>query len=185
MADLKGYTALKENEPGNTSLILAFSGTSSALQAVQDIKVWFKKYPSQTGATVHAGFWDLYQGIREPAIDALKTGTKIDQVNEVIFTAHSMGSVMAYLLLLELMEEEESVLKGKKIKLVVFGCPRAGNEVLVRLWRSVVDRWNVDGSFEEFSVRAYNDGIPFLPFPLTTHSKNFFDKASHRSHQDG
>lgn len=148
------------------SLVVAFSGTSSFVQAIQDLKIWPRRYPLVMGATVHSGFWNLFEGIRDLALEAIKSG--IDMVEEVIFTAHSMGGVMAYFLLLELMEEKGGgLLKGKKVRLVVFGCPRAGNNVLVGLWKTVVERWKGEGgSFEEISVRAYNDGKHTISLPI-------------------
>ena len=161
VAGLQGYVAQKDK-----SLFVAFSGTSSLAQAVQDLKMWFKKYSCNnrtlTGAGVHAGFWALFEGIRLPTLDAIRRGVDGTEVEEVIFTAHSMGSVMVYFLLLELMEnKDEGLLKDKKVKLVVFGCPRAGNNALVAFWRKIVERWKADGTFEELSIRAYNDGMIF------------------------
>ena len=155
------------------SLVVAFSGTSSFVQAIQDLKIWPRRYPLVMGATVHSGFWDLFEGIRVLALEAIKSG--IDMVEEVIFTAHSMGGVMAYFLLLELMEENGGgLLKGKKVRLVVFGCPRAGNDVLVGLWKTVVERWKAEGgSFEEISVRAYNDGKYTISLPIP-YSLNYY-----------
>ena len=73
-----------------------------------------------TGAAVHAGFGALFEGIRVPALDAIRTRTEME-VEEVISTAHSMGSIMAYFLLLELMEKNCS--RIRKLNLLFLGVP--------------------------------------------------------------
>ncbi|KAG8905916.1 hypothetical protein FRB99_007996 [Tulasnella sp. 403] len=124
-SNLQGYIAYR---PASTQLILSFSGTSSSLQAFQDLKVWKTTHPhappEHAPAAVHAGFWDMYTGVRDEALGAISDGiTQHTDISEIVFTAHSMGGVMAYLLVLDLLLGRQTVLRlpfGIPLKIAVF-----------------------------------------------------------------
>ncbi|KAG8922085.1 hypothetical protein FRC02_012153 [Tulasnella sp. 418] len=170
ISDLQGYVAYR---PQSKQLMIVFSGTSTPAQAIQDVKAWNVAYPGPgddvRGTRVHAGFYSLYQGVRDAALDAMKKGLESCDVSELVITGHSMGSVMCYLLLLELIEPsttEQYITPGIQIKLAVFGSPRAGNPILARCWRNRVKQHKEkygDDSLMEWSVKGYNDGVPALP----------------------
>ena len=60
VANLPGYVAYR---PATKQLILAFSGTSSLMHALHDLRTLTHRHKSGRGA-VHSGFWGLYKGIK-------------------------------------------------------------------------------------------------------------------------
>lgn len=164
-AHLQGYVAYR---PEARQLIVAFSGTSSSKQALQDLKFWKSRYASSgedgRGSTVHAGFLKMYNGIRNEAFRAVSEGVEQKDVLEIVFTGHSMGGVMVYLTVLDLLRSNQQLIRlpfGISIKVVVFGSPRVGNAKLLECWKRRVEAYRhlhgVD-KFHEWSVKAYNDG---------------------------
>ncbi|KIK06409.1 hypothetical protein K443DRAFT_674392 [Laccaria amethystina LaAM-08-1] len=153
--------------PKSCRLIVGISGTSRISQAIQDLRVLKTRHPTGRGY-VHTGFWNLYQGIRAEAILAIKNGLRgHPEDGELVLTGHSMGGSIAYLLLLDLLTDDKSLLQtGLHIKIVVFGVPRAGDAGLVQYLRESMTsyrRQNGEASMKEYSVRGYNDGVPALP----------------------
>lgn len=182
-AHLQGYVAYR---PSTRQLIVAFSGTSSNKQAVQDLKFWKTRYtPSSAGddvrgGAVHAGFFKMYNGIRNEAFRAISEGLEQKDVTEIVFTGHSMGGVMVYLTALDLLRSNQQLIRlpfGISLKVAVFGSPRVGNAKLQECWKRRVEAYRtLHGAdrFQEWSVKAYNDGmsvllatsIPRLTYPL-------------------
>ncbi|KAG8857675.1 hypothetical protein FRB96_005693 [Tulasnella sp. 330] len=171
VALVQGYVAYR---PQNKQLIISFSGTSSSSQVIADLKGWHVAYPTadadSKGSQVHAGFWQLYSGVRTLALDALKKGLETREVSEVIITGHSMGGVLSYLFTLDMLDTTVattlSFVPGTPLTIVVLGSPRAGNKALVACWRKRLSLYrNTHGQdrLKEWSVRAYQDGVPALP----------------------
>ncbi|KAJ6487728.1 Alpha/Beta hydrolase protein [Mycena sanguinolenta] len=162
-ADLPGYLAYR---PHTKQLVLAFSGTATVIQAVYDLRVVHHRHPSRRG-NVHSGFWKLYKGTKSLALEAIRKGLTEQDVTELVITGHSMGAVVSQLLLMDILRDESLVSIGSvPLKLVVFGAPRSGNEELVRYWCELVDSRRAkygEASIFEYSVKAYNDGVPSLP----------------------
>ncbi|PPQ71963.1 hypothetical protein CVT26_007162 [Gymnopilus dilepis] len=162
VANLQGYIAYR---PELKQLVVAFSGTSSPGQALRTVNVTFVQHPSEKQNRVHGGFWSLYCGIRDQALQSFKKALEEHDVEEVVFTGHSMGGVIGSLFCLEVLGESGPnsanllpSLQGK-VKLVIFGSPRFGNVAFVKHWHGAMDRHSV----KECSVRMYNDGVPQLP----------------------
>ncbi|KAF8587685.1 alpha/beta-hydrolase [Ramaria rubella] len=171
VAGVQGYVAFR---PNTRQLVVAFSGTSSLAQTLKDIQTWKTAYPlDEKNSTVHAGFWQMYQGVRDYAIEALRMGFQRHEgsVDNVVLTGHSMGCTMCYLLALNIMVEavdgvDSFLPRGSKVNITVFGSPRLGNEGLARYWRRSVDTYRSlfgNASFWEYSVKGYNDGAHTLP----------------------
>ena len=170
--EVAGLQGLVAALPTSKKLVLAFSGTASGEQAMQDMKFWQMLYPfqhntsSKTPAYVHSGFWRMYVGVRSHAMQKLRLALEQHEVEEIIFTGHSMGSIMVYYLLLELLDPdpEADVVRipvGIRLKLAVFGSPRGGNIGLLECWEERLKLWRSnqgDASLVEYSVKGYNDG---------------------------
>ncbi|KAF5368819.1 hypothetical protein D9758_002967 [Tetrapyrgos nigripes] len=172
VAHLHGYVAFR---PRTKQLIVSTSGTRTALQALYDLRTFLHRHPSKRGG-VHQGFWKLYKGLRPFILDGLRKGFhEHEDVNELVITGHSMGGALSYLLCLDLLAKTD-VIPNKPIKLVVFGAPRPGDEKLAKYWQELVDgyrkRNEKDSFFQEYCVKAYNDGVPALP-PLSLGFRNF------------
>ncbi|KAI3613087.1 putative triacylglycerol lipase [Moniliophthora roreri] len=168
-ANLHGFTVYRRQ---TKQLVVSISGTSTVIQSLYD--VWTSKHvhPSRKGR-VHAGFWALYKGIRPFLLDSIREGLdKHEEVNELVVTGHSMGGAMSYLLMFELLQPNDIVSSEMSLKLVVFGAPRVGDTRLAQHWSQLVQSRKQRGSFHEYSVKAYNDGVPSLP-PLALGYRHF------------
>ncbi|KIK68718.1 hypothetical protein GYMLUDRAFT_153740 [Collybiopsis luxurians FD-317 M1] len=168
VAHLHGYVAYR---PNTKQLVISTSGTSTAPQAIQDLRTLPHRHKSRRGLA-HSGFWQLYKGIRPFILDGLRKG--IEQyrsdgaIEELIVTGHSMGGAVSYLLLLDQLLVPNDILPANlRIKLVAFGAPRPGDAHLADYYRELVDEYRKknggDSAFSEYLVKAYNDGVPALP----------------------
>ncbi|KAJ7223674.1 alpha/beta-hydrolase [Mycena haematopus] len=162
-ADLPGYLVYR---PHTKQLILAFSGSKTLLHAFYDLRALQHRHPSRRGK-VHSGFWKLYMGTKPFALEAIRKGLAGHDVAELVITGHSMGAVVSQLFLIDILRDDTLVSIGSiPLKLVVFGAPRSGNEELVKYWCELLDNHRVkygEASVSEYSVKAYNDGVPSLP----------------------
>jgi len=162
-AHLPGYLAYR---PETKQLILAFAGTTTLTQALYDVRGLQHRHPSRRG-NVHSGFWKLYKGIKSFALEAIRKGLAEHDVAEFVITGHSMGAAVAQLLLMDILRDENLVSIGAiPLKLVVFGTPRSGNKDLVKYWCELLDNRRTkhgEASIAEYSVKAYNDGVPSMP----------------------
>ena len=159
VADLHAFVSYRSTKK---QLIVSIAGTSTALQGLYDVWGTRRRHPSGKGE-VHRGFWSLYKGIRSLIIDGIRKGLAEHDVNELVVTGHSMGGALSYLLLLELVSSNNTVVPTSVcIKLVAFGAPRVGDTSLgnywQELWREYRNRNGAD-AFTEYSVKAYNDGL--------------------------
>ncbi len=160
VSNLQGYIARRSNQ-----LIISFSGTSNFQQVIGNIDARLVAFPKD-GCAIHAGFWRLYNGMRGNALSALAEALTQHNVHKIIFTGHSLGAVMCYLMALEAMKKNITggaspilSLTSMVFTIAVFGCPRAGNLALVQHWRDVVDDYVNHGfTIREYSVKGFNDG---------------------------
>ncbi|EJD03946.1 alpha/beta-hydrolase [Fomitiporia mediterranea MF3/22] len=180
VAKLQGYIV---HRPSSRQLIVAFSGTSSPLQALHDVDARMVPYPgghhnspqtTKAECKVHAGFWRMFQGLKQTALAHLTDALTSLDVKELVLTGHSLGAVQTYLFTMELLKislkppdtEDVRLPPGLIFKLVTFGSPRIGNEALSLLYRKLVSEYRSihgEDSFQEYSVKGYNDGVPCLP----------------------
>ncbi|KAG7094902.1 hypothetical protein E1B28_005709 [Marasmius oreades] len=172
VANLHGFVAYRRH---TNQLIVSLSGTSTLLQGLYDVWGNKNRHSSKRG-WVHAGFWAIYKGIRPTILDAIRKGIEVHQeVTEIVVTGHSMGGALSHLLLLDVLSNNDIIPSRVSLKLAVFGVPRVGDINLVNYWRQLCldyrARNGVD-SFQEYSVKAYNDGVPSLP-PLALGYRHF------------
>jgi len=160
-SNLQGYISRRSNQ-----LIISFSGTSNFRQTIGNIDARLVVAFPEGGCAIHAGFWRLYNGLRTNAFSALAEALHQHDVHEIVFTGHSLGAVMCYLMALEAMKENLArdalpfhSLTSIVLTIAVFGCPRAGNLALVQHWRGVVEDYISHGfAIREYSVKCFNDG---------------------------
>jgi predicted alpha/beta-fold hydrolase len=114
----------------------------------------------------------MYNGIQTVALERLVEAQQDCEVEEIVFTGHSLGAVMCCLLALDVMADDckaDSIPRLSThlpLKLVLFGCPRFGNPVLAQFWEHTIssyERRHGEASVNEYSVRGFNDGVPTLP----------------------
>lgn len=72
-----------------------------------------------------------------------------------------MGAALSYYLAVGLLTNDGILPPGIRIKIVAFGSPRVGDQAFSSFWKKLVDDYQSShgqDSFQEYSVRAYNDG---------------------------
>lgn len=169
VAEVEGYVAVRV-EP--KQLVIVFSGTAATAQALYNLDIRLIKYPAGDKCAVHAGFWKMYSGARSLVLEAMSRALSEYAVEEIVFTGHSLGAVMCYLLALDVMMNQENhpsssfLPTSLRLKLAVFGSPRIGNRALSLHWRNIVAAYRTrhgEASVSEYSVKTFNDGVPALP----------------------
>ncbi|MDM8526731.1 lipase family protein [Anaerolineales bacterium HSG24] len=121
---------------GNTSntLFLAFRGSEESGTAdwITDLNFISADYPYGGGSdiTVHAGFIEAYQSIRE---SVFKVG-KDTPHKKIICTGHSLGGALATLCALDL----ACNLSGKQVSNYTYGSPKVGNPDFVKFYNQKV-----------------------------------------------
>ncbi|KAG6835208.1 hypothetical protein H0H93_003698 [Arthromyces matolae] len=158
-ANVQGYVARRA-----TDLIIAFSGTSNFHQTINNTDIRQVSLPGHKGCRVHAGFLRLYSGVHSQALAVLTKALNEYEVDRIVFTGHSMGAAMCYLMLLNILDRNIEGLASKPITVATFGCPRVGNLVLVQRWREIIaNHVGHDNAISEYAVKGYNDGVPSIP----------------------
>ncbi|KAF9528622.1 Alpha/Beta hydrolase protein, partial [Crepidotus variabilis] len=171
LAELPAYVAYR---PSLQQLVVSIAGTSSLLHALHDLRAWKTKHDSGSGG-VHSGFWFLYQGLKQSLVSGVRKGLADHSPMEVVVTGHSMGGSIAYLFCIDLLSSDDILPPNMKLTVASFGAPRTGDKQLVQYFRNLVTiflgKWGVN-SFQEYSVKGYNDGVPALP-PFTIGYRHF------------
>ena len=156
-ADLPAYVAFR---PTTKQLVVSICGTSSLKHALHDLRAMRVEHPSRRGG-VHAGFWDLYQGIKDMLFSGIRKGIDEHSPAELVLTGHSMGGSIAYLLCMDYLADKDNWKASLSVKLAVFGAPRTGDAGLVDYFRCLTETFRQNSgehSFYEYSVKGYNDG---------------------------
>lgn len=108
VADVPAYVAYR---PQLKQLVVAFSGTASFSQVIQDLRASKTPYPrlpskessKRSRCAVHTGFWKLYEGVGPAMLNVVKGALESFEVGEIVLTGHSMGGVLCYLLAMDLL----------------------------------------------------------------------------------
>jgi len=168
------------HDPNKHRLIVSFSGTSNVRQSLLDIYARHSRYRGANKfmgktksdgfrATVHAGFFRIFTGVRSRAVEDINKALQdFPDIEELMITGHSMGATIAYFFALELLigytkpqQPTAQLPKSVKLKLVTFGSPRPGNQDFATLYREAIRRFREEhgqDSFVEYAVKAHNDG---------------------------
>ena len=154
----------------NNSIIISFRGTMFYNEWLDDFsykQVYFLKGVNNSlnkslndinlNPSVHEGFYDLYNNMRNEIILTL---TKLDpnKSKNIIITGHSLGSGIATICLIDLYYQ-----KYNNLVSYVFASPRVGNEKFSKLF----DNINL------YNIMNTLDVIPNMPAAV---SPNFNDK---------
>lgn len=152
-------------------LVVAFSGTSSFSQALQDMRASKTPYPiarhehRSSQCSVHTGFWKLYEGIGPMTLDVVGRALEKFTVEEIVLTGHSMGGVLCYLLVLDMIGARQGTVfklaSSTALRIVAFGSPRWANEAMAQYWNDTARAYRAEhgeDSLREYSVKGLNDG---------------------------
>ena len=136
------------------------------------------KHLDLTGATVHAGFWSIFTGLKDVVYEELSKAFNKYEVDELVLTGHSLGGTQAFLFAMELMKDQLRPLDPSSpstsattspvqtvsfppnlmLKVATFGCPRIGNASLVNFYNILIKKYKATHSFRDYAVKGYNDG---------------------------
>ena len=118
--DLQGYIGFM---PSAESIYVAFRGSSSILNWIDDFEVRLVPYTSapECNCTVHRGFYQSALGVRNQTIDAVSRLLTKYPAYSVVMTGHSYGASVAQLVAMELARA------GIKSAIYNYGQPRIGD----------------------------------------------------------
>ena len=118
--DLQGYVGFL---PSVESIYVAFRGSSSILNWIDDFEVRLVSYTSapECNCTVHRGFYRSALGVRNQTIDAVSRLLTKYPAYSVIMTGHSYGAGTTQLVAMELAHA------GIKSAIYNYGQPRTGD----------------------------------------------------------
>ncbi|KAF9785873.1 Alpha/Beta hydrolase protein [Thelephora terrestris] len=169
--DVANVAVLVAYRPTTKQIVVGICGTRTLMQALYDMNSLFQ-HCTKGGQSyrVHSGFMSMYTGIEARAFKGIRKGFEEEQVEELVITGHSMGGALSYYLAVGLLTSDGILPPGIRIKIVAFGSPRVGDQAFASLWKTLVEEHRSSHgrlSFQEYNVRAYNDGVPMLP-PVKT-----------------
>ena len=136
-------------------IIVAFRGSSSVKDFLQDVEVWKEDLitTAQGTARVHNGFLECFDAIDEEVVKQVKGFLAIAPTAKVYLTGHSLGGALAMLCALEF---SRSMPAATIAAVVTFGQPRVGNAVFRKLY---------DAALRDVTFRVVNqnDIVPRTP----------------------
>ncbi|EMD42035.1 hypothetical protein CERSUDRAFT_110576 [Gelatoporia subvermispora B] len=163
VAKSAGYVAYRTN---TQQLVVSFSGSMTLTQFVYNVKVTKMKHPAGKGCYVHAGAWDVYNGMQATVKELVAKGLKENDVREVMITGHSQGASLASLFAFDALDTQSSICHGLPLLIVAFGSPRVANQTLAEHFRARVAAYEGThgvGTVREYLIKAYNDGATSFP----------------------
>lgn len=138
----------------NNEIIVAFKGSSSAKDFIQDAEFWMEKLIVLNGGEevfVHHGFLQDFNAISTAVVNEVKTLLALHPTARIFLTGHSLGGALAKLAALEF-----SRVKLPLAAVVTFGSPRVGDKNFVALYEAAL------GGIT-FRIVNENDIVPRTP----------------------
>ncbi|NLT58904.1 MAG: lipase family protein [Clostridiales bacterium] len=132
-------------------LDITFRGTDSLRDALNNLRVWKKTVPYGNQVSpirVHTGFISAY---KSPAVRDRIQSFMTPEVRRVRISGHSLGAALALLCAVDL----EYNFPDRAYEVVVFGCPRVGNDAFRRSYNRRV--------FKTMRVENGNDLVTKVP----------------------
>ncbi len=118
ITDNTGYLALSHTQ---RQIILAFRGSQSVQNFLNNVNFPFKPVEYCAGCSVHGGFNIAWQEVRANVIDDLVAARTAHPDYALVITGHSLGGALASLAAADLRSE------GYPAALYSYGSPRVGN----------------------------------------------------------
>lgn len=135
-------------------LSIAFRGTDSLQDWKMDLKFWQKTIPygnTVSPIRVHTGFINAY---KNPQVREFLHRFVTPDIHFIRITGHSYGAALAVLCAVDL----EYNFPGKDIEVILFGCPRVGNQAFQKSYDQRV--------FKTIRVENGNDIVTKIPFAI-------------------
>lgn len=158
--------------PSQNALYIAFRGTHTIPDWVDDFDLVMTTYDRCTNCFVHAGFYDAEQ----QAIDFVKNKTSLlmkeYKLTSTVVTGHSLGAAIATLTALDLVDSE-----FEHVRMVNFGSPRVGNEEFAMYASNHLP--------DHVRITHYRDMVPHMPYYRRwMHVSNeWYEDQQHNLHQ--
>ena len=125
--DVHGFIEYKNNK-----IIVAFRGTASITNWVNNIKFLKDPYINCKKCNVHKGFYQSYKSIQKKVMLLVDVYRFANENADVIITGHSFGGALATLSAVELNQ------RGIKADLVTFGSPRVGDNNFAKYANQII-----------------------------------------------
>lgn len=158
----------------SNNIWITFRGTETITEWYQDFTVSQKLINLNTNNNLekisflenenvycHSGFLTIYETFKEKILNSIKS---IKNINNIIITGHSLGSALATLTTLNLIE-----LNYKNIYTYVFASPRVGNKELAKTITNVGKGKNLKCFYR---INNLSDIIPTIPPPVSPNLDN-------------
>jgi len=149
----------------NGKIIVAFRGSSSIKDFLQDAECWKEDLISNARGTaaVHHGFLEGFNAIDEAVVSRVKIMLGLAPQAKIYLTGHSLGGALALLGALEFSRQGLPV-----AGVVTFGQPRVGNKVFAALYDaapSVNQQRPAAATLRDVTFRVVNqnDIVPRTP----------------------
>ena len=149
--DTEGFTALTSDR----TMIIAFTGSESVKDWINNARVLHTPYPSVTkneDIKVHYGFYTGYLLVRQQIHEEFKS----KQPERVIATGHSLGGALATLCALDI-QYNFFPDNPEQVTCYTFGSPKVGNQAFVDSYNRRVP--------QTFRIINGGDGVTWLPRP--------------------
>ncbi|KAL3898881.1 MAG: hypothetical protein SGCHY_002432 [Lobulomycetales sp.] len=123
----KSNAAYATYNQGMNTIVVAFKGSSNAMNALQDLASWptdceIRRNPD---IKVHFGIQAVYLSMRSSLREAFEQITARHQGAKIAITGHSLGGALASLFALEVAENYPNLVESTF--LYTYGAPRIGN----------------------------------------------------------
>lgn len=149
------------------SIYVAFRGSTSIQDWLNNLDDLFESYPKCDGCRVHKGFYDAQKSVISTIVTYVSTLKKEKPSYTVVVTGHSLGAAMATLTTVDLMEAGLT-----PIRTFHFGSPRVGNTDFAEWFSGKVGDRNRN--------THYKDMVPHVPMHerYTHHSGEWYEDPS-------
>jgi len=153
------------------TVVVAFRGTTDLRNWITNLNVAHNSpYPGVVNATVHTGFLEAYDGVKESVRSEVMSLISAVSANRIVFTGHSLGAALATLTAADLAPSLKI-----PISMYNYGSPRVGNQVFSDYFTKLVPN----------TIRVTNrkDIVPHLPVQQMGYhhvqEEVWFDTATH------
>ena len=155
-SDVQGFIGVL---PDTKSIYVAFRGSSSTLNWIDDFRVLKEPYATfpECNCEVHTGFYNTALYLKNDTINSVTKLHDKYNYNTVIVTGHSLGAGVCQLIIMELYAANLHKILNLDIQMYNFGQPRVGDKRYAFFANEIVN-----SNFWRFTHNR--DIVPHVPF---------------------
>eukprot|EP01039_Chlorochromonas_danica_P005439 gene5439-5987_t len=139
--------------PSQKMIYIAFRGTTSLIDWLNDFDTILVPYPPCQGCEVHQGFYLAEQDVFPIVLCQVRSLLREHSDYDVMVTGHSLGAALATLTALDLIQ---SKLPNTLVRLMTFGSPRVGSLSFAQYASSIIEN--------RVRVTFHRDVVPHVPW---------------------